>query len=186
MFIFELFVDFLRQGLGWEWSSLLCNSQFSGYFAQVCTQHLKLWDTTGVQQITWAHKTWSKSNAEAQDQCQTSPFTAKVEINFKFKLLYTLYFQINFKFKFKLLYLPSGGDRPSDRRRDTADWRKPPENKFCTGCRKLFYTGSENNVCTCCENKVCTGSQNKACTRYENKAYRWEHFLHQMKNLFFW
>ena len=84
-----------------------------------------------------------------------SPVRAKVEINFKFKLL----------------YLPSGGDRPSDRRRDTADWRKPPENKFCTGCRKLFYTGSENNVCTCCENKVYTRSQNKACIRYENKAY---------------
>ena len=43
-----------------------------------------------------------------------SPVRAKVEINFKFKLL----------------YLPSGGDRPSDRRRDTVDWRKPPENNF--------------------------------------------------------
>ena len=32
--------------------------------------------------------------------------------------------------KFKLLYLPSGEGRPSDRRRDTVDWRKPPENNL--------------------------------------------------------
>ena len=32
--------------------------------------------------------------------------------------------------KFKLLYLPSGEGRPSDRRRDIVDWRKPPQNNM--------------------------------------------------------
>ena len=97
----------------WEWSSLLCNSQFSGYFAQVCTQHLKLWD------ITWAPKINiiknDTTNNMIKKQCSsTRSIVEKVQINFKFNLL----------------YLPSGEDRPSDHRRDTVDWRKPPENNL--------------------------------------------------------
>ena len=93
--------------------------------------------TTWVQQITW-----SKSIAQAQDQGQTSPVIGKVEINSNFKLL----------------YLPSGEGRPSDRRRDTVDWRKPPENNLRKQCLQWMsknYTAHENKVCTKCENTVC-------------------------------